>query len=153
VIEKAEFTPRIAGMKQRLSLIEERRQAAEHEAGLERGLSFIISCTEDFAAKVVRGLDNLDSYGRREITHRRAPDRNQSGQRRGQFPRSAKRRFARARPHKHAWRFATLYGRTSSEPSLGSADAEGSPRIGNASIAKRSPSCALPSIRSNSGSR
>ena len=67
VIEKAEFTPRIAGLKQRLSLIEERRQAAEHAAGLERDLSLIISRTEDFAAKVVKGLDSLDSDGRREI--------------------------------------------------------------------------------------
>ena len=67
VIEKAEFTPRIAGLKQRLSLIEERRQAAEHAAGLEHDLSLIISRTEDFAAKVVKGLDSLDSNGRREI--------------------------------------------------------------------------------------
>jgi site-specific DNA recombinase len=46
VIEKAEFTPRIAGLKQRLSLLEERRQAAEDAAGLERDLSLIISRTE-----------------------------------------------------------------------------------------------------------
>ena len=55
VLEKAEFTPRIAGLKQRLSLLEERRQAAEDAAGLERDLSLIISRTEDFAAKVVKG--------------------------------------------------------------------------------------------------
>ena len=67
VIEKAEFTPRIAGLKQRLSLLEERRQAAEDAAGLERDLSLVISRTEDFAAKVVKGLDSLDSNGMREI--------------------------------------------------------------------------------------
>ncbi|MGO9722016.1 MAG: recombinase family protein [Methylocella sp.] len=67
VIEKAEFTPRIAGLKQRLSLLEERSQAAEDAAGLEHDLSLIISRTEDFAAKVVKGLDSLDSNGRREI--------------------------------------------------------------------------------------
>ncbi len=67
VLEKAEFTPRIAGLKQRLSLLEERRQAAEDAVGLERDLSLIISRTEDFAAKVVKGLDSLDSNGRREI--------------------------------------------------------------------------------------
>jgi site-specific DNA recombinase len=61
VIEKAEFTPRIAGLK-RLSLVEERRQ--EDAAGLERDLSLVISRTEDFAAEVVKGLDSLDSDGR-----------------------------------------------------------------------------------------
>ena len=54
-------------MNQRLSLLEERRQAAEDAAGLERDLSLVISRTEDFAAKVVKGLDSLDSDGRREI--------------------------------------------------------------------------------------
>jgi hypothetical protein len=53
VIEKSEFTPRIAGLKQRLSQLEERRQAAEDAAGLERDLSLIISRMEDFAEKVV----------------------------------------------------------------------------------------------------
>jgi site-specific DNA recombinase len=54
-------------LNQRLSLLEERRQAAEDAAGLERDLSLVISRTEDFAAKVVKGLDSLDSDGRREI--------------------------------------------------------------------------------------
>jgi site-specific DNA recombinase len=67
VIEKSEFTPRIAGLKQRLSQLEERRQAAEDAAGLERDLSLIISRMEDFAEKVVKGLDNLDCDGKREI--------------------------------------------------------------------------------------
>ena len=49
-----------------MSLLEERRQAAEDAAGLERDLSLIISRTEDFAAKAVKGLDSLDSNGRRE---------------------------------------------------------------------------------------
>ena len=67
VIEKSEFTPRIAGLKQRLSQLEERRQAAEDAAGLERDLSLIISRMEDFAEKVVKGLNNLDCDGKREI--------------------------------------------------------------------------------------
>ena len=67
MIEKSEFTPRIAGLKQRLSQLEERRQAAEDAAGLERDLSLIISRMEDFAEKVVKGLDNLDCDGKREI--------------------------------------------------------------------------------------
>src|SRR5208337_39978 len=44
-----------------------RRQAAEDAAGLERDLSLIISRMEDFAEKVVKGLDNLDCDGKREI--------------------------------------------------------------------------------------
>src|SRR3982074_1602899 len=66
-IEKSEFPPRIAGLKQRLSQPEERRQAAEDAAGLERDLSLIISRMEDFAEKVVKGLNNLDCDGKREI--------------------------------------------------------------------------------------
>jgi site-specific DNA recombinase len=50
-----------------LSQLEERRQAAEDAAGVERYLSLIISRMEDFAEKVVKGLDNLDCDGKREI--------------------------------------------------------------------------------------
>jgi site-specific DNA recombinase len=60
VIDKAEFAPRIAGLKQRLSQLQERYQAAVAVIEIERDLSLVISRLEDFSAKVTKGLDDLD---------------------------------------------------------------------------------------------
>jgi hypothetical protein len=51
IIDKAEFEPRIAGLKQRLSQLEERHQAALETAESERDLSLVISRLEDFSAR------------------------------------------------------------------------------------------------------
>ncbi len=66
-VEKAEFEPRITGMKQRLSQLRERQEAAVRAAESERELSLVISRLEDFAAKVSEGLDKLDRLGQRDI--------------------------------------------------------------------------------------
>jgi len=67
VIDKAEFEPRIAGLKQRLSQLQDRHRAAIEVAENERDLSLVISRLEDFSAKVTTGLDGLDPTGKQEI--------------------------------------------------------------------------------------
>ena len=67
VIDKAEFEPRIAGLKQRVSQLQARRQAAIDAAETERDLALVISRLEDFSAKVTTGLDNLDRLGMQDI--------------------------------------------------------------------------------------
>jgi site-specific DNA recombinase len=67
VIDKGEFEPRITGLKQRMSQLQERRQASLEAAEAERDLSLVVSRLEDFSAKVVQGLDTLDETGVREI--------------------------------------------------------------------------------------
>lgn len=66
-VDKCEFEPRITGMKQRLSQLEERHEAAVRAAESERDLCLVISRLEDFAAKVSDGLDKLDRAGQRDI--------------------------------------------------------------------------------------
>jgi site-specific DNA recombinase len=68
-IEKAEFEPRIAGLKLRLSQLQEQQQAAVETANAERELSLVISRLEDFSAKISQGLDRLDWHGTRQIIH------------------------------------------------------------------------------------
>jgi len=66
-VEKSEFEPRITGMKQRLSQLAERHEAAVRAAQGERDLCLVISHLEGFAAKVSEGLERLDRVGQREI--------------------------------------------------------------------------------------
>ena len=68
-IDKAQFEPRIAGLKLRLSQIQEQKHAAAEAANAERELSLVIGRLEDFSAKVSRGLDRLDWHGMRQIIH------------------------------------------------------------------------------------
>jgi site-specific DNA recombinase len=67
LIDKAEFEPRIAGLKQRLSQLDERHRAALDAIEVERDLSLVISRLEDFSEKVANRLDSLDGAGMREI--------------------------------------------------------------------------------------
>src|ERR1700730_13594440 len=68
-IAKAEFEPRIAGLKLRRSQLQEQQRAAVKASNAERELSLVISRLEDFSAKVSHGLDRLDWLGMREIIH------------------------------------------------------------------------------------
>jgi site-specific DNA recombinase len=54
-------------MKQRVSQLRERHQAAIDAAETERDLALVISRLEDFSAKVTTGLDNLDRLGMQDI--------------------------------------------------------------------------------------
>src|SRR4249919_1542872 len=56
-IDKAEFEPRIAGLKLRRSQLQDQQRAAVTAANSERELSLVISRLEDFSAKVTHGLD------------------------------------------------------------------------------------------------
>ncbi|KAA0676153.1 recombinase family protein [Azospirillum brasilense] len=67
MIDRAEFEPRIGGMKQRLSRLEEERRKVAEDAEVESNLALILGCLEDFAAKVHQSLDELDWTGTREI--------------------------------------------------------------------------------------
>jgi site-specific DNA recombinase len=66
-IEKAEFEPRITGLKQRRSQLQEQQRLALNAVNCERELSLVISRLEDFSTKVSQGLDGLDWLGTREI--------------------------------------------------------------------------------------
>jgi site-specific DNA recombinase len=68
-IDKTQFEPRIAGLKLRLSQLQDQQQAAVEAANAERELSLVISRLEDFSAKISRGLDRLDWQGMRNIIH------------------------------------------------------------------------------------
>src|SRR6202790_1959027 len=68
-LDKAEFEPRIAGLKLRMSQIRDRQEAAVEAANAERELSLVVSRLEDFSARVNQGLDRLDWHGTRQIIH------------------------------------------------------------------------------------
>lgn len=67
IIDRTEFEPRIGGMKQRLSRLEEERHRAAEDIEAESNLVLIIGRLEDFANKVHQSLDALDWNGTREI--------------------------------------------------------------------------------------
>jgi len=67
VIDRFEFEPRIAGLKARVSRLQEQQQAAADAANAERELTLVIGQIEEFAAKVRHGLDDLDWLSTREI--------------------------------------------------------------------------------------
>ena len=69
LIDKNEFEPRINGLKQRMSQLDQQRQSALDVANAERELSLVINRLEDFSAKVAQGIDQLDWLGRRKIIH------------------------------------------------------------------------------------
>jgi site-specific DNA recombinase len=67
LIDRAEFEPRVTGLKARLARLQERQQAAAHAAQGERELTLIIGRLEDFAGKVHQGLDDLNWMGKRDV--------------------------------------------------------------------------------------
>ena len=67
VIDRDEFQPRIAGLKERLARMKEQRQALAEAAEAERSLALVIGRVEDFAAKVHCSLDELDWQATRKI--------------------------------------------------------------------------------------
>jgi site-specific DNA recombinase len=69
MIDKAEFEPRISGLKLRMSQLQKQRQTAIDVANTERELALVVSRLEDFSAKVRQGLDRLDWPRMREIIH------------------------------------------------------------------------------------
>jgi hypothetical protein len=58
-VEKGEFVPRITGMKQRMSQLTERFEAAVKIADRDRDIQLVVSRLEDFAVKVSEGLARI----------------------------------------------------------------------------------------------
>ena len=67
LIDKAEFEPRIARMRERLMQIEAQAQQMKDEASLERELTLILGRLDEFAARIKTGLHEADWLTRREI--------------------------------------------------------------------------------------
>jgi site-specific DNA recombinase len=67
VLDRAEFEPRVAGIKARVARLEARRRTAAEAVEAERELTLVIGRLENFAASVRDGLDGLDWHGRRDI--------------------------------------------------------------------------------------
>jgi hypothetical protein len=69
LIDKAEFEPRIIGLRQRMAQLSKQKHVAVEAADAERELSLVISQLEEFSARVTQSLGQLDWLGRREIIH------------------------------------------------------------------------------------
>src|SRR5205823_5367497 len=67
LIDKGEFEPRIARMRERLKQIEAQAQQVKDEASLERELTLILGRLDEFASRVKHGLHAADWLTRREI--------------------------------------------------------------------------------------
>ena len=67
VIGRAEFEPRIAGLKARSAQLEAECRSARDVGEAERQLVLVLARLEDFAARVRDGLDRVDWHGRRDL--------------------------------------------------------------------------------------
>ncbi len=67
IIEVGEFKPRLAGLKQRLTCLQQERVAVNAEHDARRSLQLVIGRLSEFADRVRAGLDQLDWQGRREM--------------------------------------------------------------------------------------
>jgi site-specific DNA recombinase len=66
-IERHEFEPRVARLRERISALEDEAQQLQTRSALQAELRLIIGRLEDFAAKVNQGLDEADWSTRREL--------------------------------------------------------------------------------------
>jgi site-specific DNA recombinase len=66
-LNKDEFEPRIARLRQRLAVLDDQARQLADEAMLQRELRLLIGRLEDFAAQVSAGLETADWSTRREI--------------------------------------------------------------------------------------
>jgi site-specific DNA recombinase len=67
IIEKGEFEPRIARMRERLKQMEQQAQNLKDQASLQRELRLILGRLQDFVSKIQEGLHTADWSARREI--------------------------------------------------------------------------------------
>ena len=67
LIEKAEFEPRVAGLRQRLASLEEQRRGLVERTRLGSQLLLIIGRLEAFAARIELNLDQLDRQQKRGL--------------------------------------------------------------------------------------
>jgi site-specific DNA recombinase len=67
LIDKPEFEPRLARLRQRIAHLEAQRQQLAEEAALHTDLRLIMGRLEDFAAQVQEGLAEADWHRKREL--------------------------------------------------------------------------------------
>ena len=67
LIERAEFEPRVAGLRQRLASLEEQRRGLVERTRLGSQLLLIIGRLEAFAARIEQNLDQLDRQQKRGL--------------------------------------------------------------------------------------
>jgi site-specific DNA recombinase len=67
IICRAEFEPRINGLKQRVGRLENDRKALTEKLALERDLVLVIGRLEEFTSRLHAGLGELDWSARREV--------------------------------------------------------------------------------------
>ena len=67
LIERAEFEPRLAGLRQRVQAWEAQAKALQDEAAQRHTLSLILGRLEDFACRVHDRMSDLDWHQRREL--------------------------------------------------------------------------------------
>ena len=67
LIDKDEFEPRIARMRERLKQFEDQAKQITDEVSLERKLTLILGRLDEFAARIKTGLHEADWLTRREI--------------------------------------------------------------------------------------
>jgi len=67
LIDKDEFEPRMARMRERLKQIDEQAQQVKDEAGLERELVLLLGRLDEFASRIKQGVHEADWSTRREI--------------------------------------------------------------------------------------
>jgi len=67
LLDKDEFEPRMARMRERLKQIDEQAQQVKDEAGLERELVLLLGRLDEFASRIKQGVHEADWSTRREI--------------------------------------------------------------------------------------
>jgi len=67
LIERAEFEPRVTGLRRRLAGLEEQRRGLVEQTRLGSQLSLIIGRLEEFATRLERSLDQLDHRQKRGL--------------------------------------------------------------------------------------
>jgi hypothetical protein len=67
IIEKDDFEPRIARLKERIAVLETQERELEAEASLERQLQLIVGRLEDFRRTMTDNLDQADWTTQREL--------------------------------------------------------------------------------------
>ena len=67
LLEKSEFEPRVARLRERLTRLQQEAVTAQDRAAQQKELRQVLGQLEDFATQVRRGLDRADFTKRREI--------------------------------------------------------------------------------------
>jgi site-specific DNA recombinase len=67
LLDRAEFEPRLRSAKERLRQLEEESERAKTQRAAQAELRLAMTCLQDFAARVEKGLDQADWATRRDV--------------------------------------------------------------------------------------